>query len=158
MATESCKMQIHKVQRCYLSAKTIDEMNPKESDIISRTDFLRIDCCAKESIDAECKPFCADAGVPQWPALVGQCQHTLRQVQSRKLAFQNSYIYIYNKVYINTYMYNFRLQTVGHQRLVSIVVTETGAAITLVSVIQTAPAEVTAVQTAKWPAEIVSLS
>lgn len=40
----------------------------------------------------------------------------------------------------------------------SIVVTGTGAAITLVSVIQTAPAEVTAVQTAKWPAEIVSLS
>lgn len=80
MATESCKMQIHKVQRCYLTGKVRDESNPKETDIISRTDFLRIDCCAKESIDADCKPFCADNGVPSWPGLVGQCQHTLRQV------------------------------------------------------------------------------
>ena len=80
MATESCKMQIHKVQRCYLTAKSRDESNPKEADIVSRTDFLRIDCCSKESIDADCKPFCADNGVPMWPSIVGQCQHTLRQV------------------------------------------------------------------------------
>lgn len=80
MATESCKMQIHKVQKCYLTGKTKDEKNPTENEIITKTDFMRKDCCAKESIDQKCLPFCGDQSVAEWPLLVGECQHTLRQV------------------------------------------------------------------------------
>ena len=55
MATESCKMQIHKVQKCYLTGKTKDDKNPTENEIITKTDFMRKDCCAKESIDQKCQ-------------------------------------------------------------------------------------------------------
>ena len=54
MSTESCKQQMHKLQRCYLTGKDLDEFNPEETSVVENTNFLRVDCCSKESLDNEC--------------------------------------------------------------------------------------------------------
>ena len=41
MSTESCKAQMHKLQRCYLTGKDLDQFNPEEAVIVERTNFLR---------------------------------------------------------------------------------------------------------------------
>merc|ERR1711990_826944 len=80
MSTESCKAQMHKLQRCYLTGKDLDQFNPEEAVIVERTNFLRIDCCSKESLDAECNVLCEDNGVNKWFEVMGTCQHAFRQV------------------------------------------------------------------------------
>ena len=42
MSTESCKAQMHKLQRCYLTGKDLDQFNPEEAVIVERTNFLRL--------------------------------------------------------------------------------------------------------------------
>ena len=70
---------MHKLQRCYLTGKDVDEFNPEEAGVLERTNFLRVDCCSKESLDAECNTLCEDNGINSWGVLMGQCQHALRQ-------------------------------------------------------------------------------
>ena len=99
---------MHKLQRCYLTGKDLDQFNPEEAVIVERTNFLRavlkssfwldsqwkaeislailktyerIDCCSKESLDAECNVLCEDNGVNKWFEVMGTCQHAFRQVK-----------------------------------------------------------------------------
>ena len=76
---------MHKLQRCYLTGKDVDDFNPEEYGIVEKTNFLRIDCCSKESLDSQCNALCEDAGINDWGVLMGACQHTLRQDSGQAL-------------------------------------------------------------------------
>ena len=42
MSTESCKAQMHKLQRCYLTGKDLDQFNPEEAVIVKTRINLQV--------------------------------------------------------------------------------------------------------------------